>query len=200
MIARVFYGCMSASAPMSECQKSWCNTWLSLDVTAHISSLVRSASFELRRIRSIRHRLSRGVTKALVSAFVLSRLDYCNFLPVSGCPQYKLKRFKTTLLALSWEFPKLTIIICPHLASLYWLPIDFTNTVKTRFSMLRLPVYWFYRSGLLDWNPECLQTNPPATLFWYCHSLSSFSVHTLAWSEIFILCCTVCLEQSPLRS
>ena len=33
------------------------------------------------------------------------------------------------------------------------------------------------------------------------HSLSSLCAHTLAWSEIFFfLCCTACLEQSPLQS
>ena len=42
----------------------------------HVSNLVRSANFELRRISSIRHLLSTDATKTLVSAFVLSRLDF----------------------------------------------------------------------------------------------------------------------------
>ena len=29
---------------------------------------------------------------------------------------------------------------------------------------------------------------------------SSFCVYALAWSDIFFLCCTVCLEQSPLQN
>ena len=48
-------------------------------------------------------------------------------------------------------------------------------------------------SCLLDWTPDSLQTNLPATFFfWYFHSLSSLCVHALTWSEIFFLCCTVC--------
>ena len=35
----------------------------------------------------------------------------------------------------------------------------------------------------------------PATLFsWYLCSLSSLHAHTLAWSWVFFLCCTLCLE------
>ena len=63
----------------------------------HVSNLVHSATFELRRISSIHHLLSRDATKTLVSAFVLSRL----VLRVSK-----------------------TDHISPHLASLHWLPID----------------------------------------------------------------------------
>ena len=56
-------------------------------------------------------------------------------------------------------------------------------------------------SCLLDWAAQSLHTDPPATLcFWYFDSLSSFCAHALAWSEIFILCCTVYLEQTPLQS
>ena len=77
----------------------------------HISNLVHLANFELCCISSIHHLLSTNATKILVSASVLSCLDYCNSLQ-PGCPQYllnKLYKFETTLLALSWKFLKLTI-------------------------------------------------------------------------------------------
>ena len=121
--------------------------------------------------------------------------------------------------------------ISPHLAPLHWLPIDSRIRYKLaslyyncprahkrlcerRGGRPALPVpnkphgFWnemqlpqLYRSCLLDWTPESLQTNQPATLFfWSFHSLSSLCVHALAWSEILFLCCTVCLEQSPLQS
>ena len=41
--------------------------------------------FELRKINSIRHYLSQVAVKTLTSAFVLSRIDYCNYL-LAGCP------------------------------------------------------------------------------------------------------------------
>ena len=59
----------------------------------HVSNLVRSANFELRRISSVRHLLSTDATKTLVSAFVLSRLDYSNSL-LFGCPQYLLNKLQ----------------------------------------------------------------------------------------------------------
>ena len=66
-----------------------------------ISSLVRSANCERRRISPIRHLLPINATRILVPAFVLSCLDYCYSL-LSGCPHYLLNK----------------------LASLHWLPSD----------------------------------------------------------------------------
>ena len=77
----------SASVPMSDLVKKLdfrlifdCH----LTMKTHISSLVRSASSELRRISSIRHLLSAYATKIAVSVCVLSRFDYRNSL-LSGC-------------------------------------------------------------------------------------------------------------------
>ena len=48
-----------------------------LSLKTHVLNVVRTASFELRRISSIRRLLTTEVTATLVSAFILSRLDYC---------------------------------------------------------------------------------------------------------------------------
>ena len=96
-----------------------------LTMTAHVVNLIRTANFELRRINSIRHYLSVQVTKTLLSAFVLSRLDCCNSL-LSGCPQYLLKRLgkvQINVARLMLKAPK-TEHITPHLRTLHWLPID----------------------------------------------------------------------------
>ena len=82
-------------------------------------------NFELRRINSIRHYLSVQATKTLVSAFVLSRLDYCNSLH-SGCLQYllnRLQRVENNVARLILKALK-TDHITPHLRTLHWLPID----------------------------------------------------------------------------
>ena len=69
----------SASVPLPDTVK---NLGVTLDcyltMRTHVSSLVRSASIELRHSSSIRHLLSTDATKTLVflPSFVLSRLDY----------------------------------------------------------------------------------------------------------------------------
>ena len=85
-------GC--ASVPLSDSVKNLGVTFdCHLTMKTHVSNLVRSANFELRRISSLRHLLSTDATKILVSAFVLSRLDYCNSL-LFGCRQYLLNKLQ----------------------------------------------------------------------------------------------------------
>ena len=76
----------NASVPFSDTVK---NLGVTLDchlsLKTHVLNLVRTANFELRRIGSIRSLLTTEATATLVSAFILSRLDYCNSL-ISGCP------------------------------------------------------------------------------------------------------------------
>ena len=47
---------------------------------AHVSNIARTCYFELLRLASIRLFLTSTATATLVSAFVLSRIDYCNSL------------------------------------------------------------------------------------------------------------------------
>ena len=96
-----------------------------LTMTVQIANLIKAANFELRRINSIRHYLSLEATKTLVSAFILSRLDYCNSL-LSGCPQYlirKLQKVQNNAARLVLKVPK-TEHMTPHLQTLHWLPIE----------------------------------------------------------------------------
>ena len=51
-----------------------------LTMNAHVSKIARTCYFELRRLASIRRFLTSTATATLVSAFVLSRIDYCNSL------------------------------------------------------------------------------------------------------------------------
>ena len=61
-----------ASVPLSDSVKNLGVTPdCHLTMKTHVSNLVRSANFELRRIGSIRHHLSTDATKTFVSAFVL---------------------------------------------------------------------------------------------------------------------------------
>ena len=51
-----------------------------LTMNAHVSNIARTCYFEPRRLASIRRFLTSTATATLVSAFVLSRIDYCNSL------------------------------------------------------------------------------------------------------------------------
>ena len=51
-----------------------------LTMNAHVTNIVRTCYFELRRLASIRRFVSSTATATLVSAFVLSIIDYCNSL------------------------------------------------------------------------------------------------------------------------
>jgi len=56
-----------------------------LSMRNHVSRLTRTCFYHLRRLHPLRRQLGRDVTQRLVSAFVLSRLDYCNAL-LAGLP------------------------------------------------------------------------------------------------------------------
>ena len=95
-----------------------------LTMTAYVVNLIRTVNFELRCINSIQHYLSVRATNTLVSAFLLSRLDFCNSL-LSGCPQYllnRLQKVQNNAALLILKAPR-TDHITPHLHTPHWLPI-----------------------------------------------------------------------------
>ena len=51
-----------------------------LSMREHVSQTVQSCFYHLRRLHSVCRQLGHDVTARLVSAFVLSRLDYCNIV------------------------------------------------------------------------------------------------------------------------
>ena len=123
----------NASVPFSDTVK---NLGVTLDchlsLKTHVLNLVRTANFELRRrIGSIRGLLTTEATATLVSAFILSRLDYCNSL-LSGCPRsliLRLQKVQNNAARLILRISKREHI-SPHLASLHWLPIDYRIKYK----------------------------------------------------------------------
>ena len=139
----------NASVPFSDTVK---NLGVTLDchlsLKTHVLNVVRTANFELRRISSIRRLLTTEATATLVSAFILSRLDYCNSF-LSGCPLsliLRLQKVQNNAARLILGISKREHI-SPHLDSLHWLQID--SRIK-------------YKLACICYN--CMSTNSPPYL------------------------------------
>ena len=89
----------------------------------HISSIVKSGWFYLRKLWKIRELLSFEQTKILVHAFIISRLDINNCL-LYGLPDKDLKPLQSLqnaaakLIFKARKYDQVT----PLLESLHWLP------------------------------------------------------------------------------
>ena len=87
--------------------------------------------FELRRLASIRRFLTSTATATLVSAFVLSRIDYCNSLLFGSTHDVAshLQRIQNYAARVILRLP-MSSRITIHLKSLHWLPVKVRSTYK----------------------------------------------------------------------
>ena len=102
-----------------------------LTMNAHVSKIARTCYFELRRLASIRRFLKSTATATLVSAFVLSRIDYCNSLLFGSTHDvtYQLQRIQNYAARVILCLP-MSSSITIHLKSLHWLPVKVRSTYK----------------------------------------------------------------------
>ena len=102
-----------------------------LTMNAHFSNIARTCYFELRRLASIRRFLTSIATATLVSAFVLTRIDYCNSLLFGSTHDVTshLQRIQNYAARVIMRLPK-TSSITIHLKSLHWLPVKVRSTYK----------------------------------------------------------------------
>ena len=102
-----------------------------LTMNAHVSNIARTCYFELRRLASIRRFLTNTATATPVSAFVLSRIDYCNSLLFGSTHDVTshLQRIQNYAARVILRLPKSSSITI-HLRSLHWLPVKVRSTYK----------------------------------------------------------------------
>ena len=102
-----------------------------LTMNAHVSNIARTCYIELRRLASIRRFLTSTATATLVSAFVLSRIDYCNSLLFGSTHDvtFNLQRIQNYAARVILRLPKSPSITI-HLKSLHWLPVKVRSTYK----------------------------------------------------------------------
>ncbi len=97
----------------------------------HISHVTKTAFFHLRNIVKLRNMLTVSDAEKLVNAFMTSRLDYCNALPI-GCPASSINKLQIVqnavarVLTGSRNYDHIT----PIVQSLHWLPIKFRISYK----------------------------------------------------------------------
>ena len=122
----------NAEIPITQSVK---NLGLTLDchltMNAHVSIIARTFYFELRRLASIRRFLTSTATATHVSAFVLSRNDYCNSLLFGSTQDVTshLQRIQNYAARVILCLPRSSCITI-HLNSLQWLPVKVRSTFK----------------------------------------------------------------------
>ena len=102
-----------------------------LTMNAHVSNIVRTCYFEMRRLASIRIFPTSIDTATLVSAFVLSRIDYCNSLLFGSTHDVTshLQRIQNYAARVILCLP-MSSSITIHFKSLHWLPVKVRSTYK----------------------------------------------------------------------
>ena len=97
----------------------------------HVSSVVKSCYWQIRKIGQIRKFLNREAADKLIHAFVTSRLDNGNSL-LLGIPDTQIKRLQRVhntaarILTLSKKYDHIT----PVMKALHWLPVKHRITFK----------------------------------------------------------------------
>ena len=100
------------------------------NMNTHISKICGAAFYHLHNISRIRKFLSLEDTKALVHAFVTSRVDYSNSL-LYGLPAKHLQRVLNAAARLVCCAPRFCHI-SPLMRELHWLPVKY----RTQFKIL----------------------------------------------------------------
>ena len=102
-----------------------------LTMNAHVSNIARTCYFEQRRLASIRRFLTITAAATLVSAFVLSRIDYCNSLLFGSTHDvtFNLQRIQIYAARVILRLPTSSSTTI-HLRSLHWLPVKERSTYK----------------------------------------------------------------------
>ena len=149
-----------------------------LTIYAHVSNIARTCYFELRRLASIRRFLTSTATATLVSAFALSRIDYCNSLLFGSTHDATshLQRILNYAARVILRLP-MSSSITIHLKSFHWLPVKLEAPTKWLVCATTATAVLLHHMSLTC----CIESHhTPATLA-PAHTLCLFSIdlHTV---------------------
>ena len=139
------------------------NLGLSLDchltVNVHVSNIARTCYFELRCLAYICRFLTSTATATLVSAFVLSRIDYCSSLLFGYTHDVTshLQRIQNYAALVILRLP-MSSNITTHSKSLHWIPVKVRSTYK-----IACLCYHCHNSTAPSYIAEMLQKKPSHT-------------------------------------
>lgn len=130
-----------------------------LAMKTHVSKVASSCFYQLRRLRQIRRLVGQEVTAQLVSAFVLSRLDYCNSV-LAGLPRSTIDPLRRVLNAAARLVLNLRLRdhATPALKQLHWLPIESRITYK-----LCLIMHFVHVDQAPPYLADCVRTVAEST-------------------------------------
>ena len=100
-------------------------------MNAHVSNIAWTCNFELRRLASIRRLMTSTTTVTHISAFVLSRIEYCTSLLFGSTHDVTsyLQRTQNYAARVILRLPK-SSSITTHIKSLHCLPVKVKSTYK----------------------------------------------------------------------
>ncbi|XP_064622341.1 uncharacterized protein LOC135484636 [Lineus longissimus] len=132
-----------------------------LSMDAHVSSVVRSASYHLRNIGLVRRQLTVDATKNLAQALVLSRLDYCNS-SLAGISEQSLRKLQLVQNRAARLVTRTNrrAHITPVLPELHWLPVR--ERIQFKLILLTYKVYHHLAPNYL--NDLLEHYTPPRSL------------------------------------
>jgi len=102
-----------------------------LTMQRHVNKVASACFFHIRRLKQIRQLLGPEATAIVISAFVLSRLDYCNAV-LAGLPKVTIAPLQRAQNAAA----RLILGLASHdhvttvLRHLHWLPVQYQITYK----------------------------------------------------------------------
>ena len=174
-----------------------------LSMKQHINKVTSVCFFQLRRLKQVRRILGPKITANLVSAFVTSRLDYCNAL-LAGLPKSTiapLQRVQNAAARLITEIGYRDHVT-PSLQSLHWLPVSYRITYKLSNY---LQIVCAHASHSYWMQPNISHRTCHCNIWVVCSSKPTVSQQPTIWSAknyteiwwmIFLFCQPNCLERS----
>ena len=167
-----------------------------LTMNAHVTNISRPCYFELRRLASIRRFVTSTATATLVSAFVLSRIDYCNSL-LFGCTHdvtSHLQRMQNHAALVILCLP-MSSRITTHLKSLHWLPVKVRSTYK-----IACVCYHCHSSTALSYMADMLHRKPSYTRIIRSSSYTMPLLNRPAHSKATLCNCSIYFASSVRKS